>query len=138
MDYQLDAKDVSYIQVMNRNSETYQRLMKENRELAEDMPAEAEAAALMGDGDEETIDTRVYAEYTGKEEIEQIAACCYPQDFIETYDWDGGVEMDSEYTVYVYFNADSPQTKSYGTSASYGFLKGQIPAFVAEDTAYKE
>lgn len=138
MDYQLDAKDVSYIQVMNRNSETYQRLMKENRELAEDMPAEAEAAALMGDGDGENIDTRVYAEYTGKEEIEQIAACCYPQDFIETYDWDGGVEMDSEYTVYVYFNADSPQTKSYGTSASYGFLKGQIPAFVAGDTAYKE
>lgn len=138
MDYQLDAKDVSYIQVMNRNSESYQRLVKENRELVGDMPAQEQAVALMGDGDGEDIDTRVYAEYTGKEELEQIAACCYPQDFIESYDWDGGVELDNEYTVYVYFNTDSPLTKSYGTSASYGFLEGQIPAFVAEDTAYKE
>lgn len=134
MDYQLDPEDVAYIQVMNENSETYRRLAKESQGLAMDLPAGAKLATM--DGDE--IDTRTYAEYAGKEEIEEIAACCYPQELMNSYDWDRGLEMDAEYAVYVYFNTDSPLTKSHGINARFAFLEGQIPEFVAKDTAYKE
>ncbi len=134
MDYQLNPEDVAYIQIMNRNNEIYQKLTQE----ASDMPAGAEAAAVIDRDYESDLDTRVYAEYTGKEEIEQIAACCYPEEMIGYYDWDKGLEAENDYWIYVYFNTDSPLTKSYGISASYRFLKGQVPAFVAEDTRYQE
>jgi len=137
MDHQLNPEDVAYIQVMNFNTESGKKLAQEGKELS-DMWADGEAVAVTEEDYGDNIDTRVYAEYSGKEEIEKIAACCYPEELMGSYDWDRGVKADSDYWVYVYFNTDSPMTKSYGTSANYRFLEGQIPEFVAEDTAYRE
>ena len=136
MEEQLDPEDVAYIQVLNRNMESYRELEKQ-KGLAEEALAEKEGGFALRE-DEDMIDTRVYKEYEGKEEIREIASCCYPEEFIDSYDWDRGIETDNDYVIYVYFNADSPMTKSYGTSTQYRFLSGNIPEFVARDTAYQE
>ncbi len=137
MENQLDPEDVAYIQIMNRNMESYRELEKQMG-ITEDALAVKEGVFTSEYEDADRIDTRVYKEYRGEEEIRQIASCCYPVDFIDSYDWDRGIETDNDYVVYVYFNTDSPMTKSYGTSAQYSFLKGNIPEFVAGDTAYRE
>lgn len=137
MENQLDPEDVAYIQIMNRNMESYRELEKQMG-ITEDALAVKEGGFTSEYEDADRIDTRVYKEYRGEEEIRQIASCCYPVDFIDSYDWDRGIETDNDYVVYVYFNTDSPMTKSYGTSAQYSFLKGNIPEFVAGDTAYRE
>ena len=83
------------------------------------------------------IDTRVYAEYTDQEQIKEIVSAAYASELVRQ-DWDNGKALDRNYSVIVYFKTDSPMTRNYGTSAEYGFLEGQIPGFVKEDTVYKE
>lgn len=84
------------------------------------------------------IDTRVYMDYTEKEDIANIADCIYTQEMTYTDNWDGGKEYDSNYQVIVYFKADSEINRSYGSNAYYCFMKGEVPDFVRMDTCYKE
>ena len=135
MEYQFDPEDISYIQVMNRNSQAARELI-EKRQQSADLSVEEQAAGMLMD-DGEDIDTRSYAEYSRPEEIQQIASCSYPEDFVDNWDWDRGKKLDGEYRVYVYFRAESDLTRRFGTSAVYGFAQGEVPDFVAKDTAWR-
>lgn len=134
---------------MNHNTEAYNELMqKQSMEAGAVLPELAGgdiAVPSYGYGyhstldyEEDTIDTRVYADYTDKEAIDEIVARVYPGDMVEG-DWDFGVAGETDYTVYIYFKADSPITRKYGSSMSisYMFPEGQVPDFVKEDTLYK-
>ncbi len=149
MEFQLNREDVEHIQIMNHNTEAYNELMqKQSMEAGAVLPelAGGDIAApsyAYGyhstlDYEEDTIDTRVYADYTDEEAIDEIVARVYPGDMVEG-DWDFGVAGETDYTVYIYFKADSPITRKYGSSMSinYMFPEGQVPDFVKEDTLYK-
>lgn len=87
--------------------------------------------------DVDIVDTRVYVDYVEADQLKEIVEYIYPYDMIID-DWDHGIERDREYEVVIYFKTDSEMTKNYGTNALYGFLEGQVPDFVKEDTVYKE
>lgn len=110
MNDQLYAEDVARIQVVNHNLEQ------------QDISGET--------------DTRVYADYTNKDEIDRIVECVYPDEIVYAYNWDNRRDYDKNYEVIVYFNADSEINREYGTYAYYYFLEGQIPDFVEEETSY--
>lgn len=87
-------------------------------------------------GDNEALDTRVYAEYTNLEEIEEIVNCVYPDEIVYSYNWNGRKSYDKDYEVIIYFKADSELNREYGSYAYYYFLEEEIPDFVAKDTKY--
>lgn len=145
MEGQLKLEDVAKIQVVNRNTEIARELQKQLEEsgegeiLSDETPEHllalgAEGATYDYDAG---IDARVYADYTQEKELEEIAAHIYPESMPTRY-WDHGKQMESDYEVIVYFKADSQLTKTYGPSAYYGFLEGEVPDFVKEDTLYRE
>ena len=76
-------------------------------------------------------------EYTDEQQLKEIIDSIYPFEMLSGR-WDYGAERDDNIGIFVYFKTDSPMTRSYGTNASYSFLKGQVPDFVIEDTAYRE
>ena len=82
-------------------------------------------------------DTSVYVDYTKPEQIAMLADSIYPNDLIG-YDWDGGRVRNDDYEVYVFFKNGSVVGKTNGITAYYGFLDGQVPESVQEETAYKE
>lgn len=142
-DSQLNPEDVEHIQIVNNNREIYDELVEKQKMTA--------GAAALGEAEqsvvndyygtknygEDTIDTRVYRDYTDKEQILKISNLIYPQDLVDN-DWDYGIGRDEDYVVYVYFKADSPLTKKYGSSVSYVFPEGMVPEFVKSDTLYRE
>lgn len=144
---QLNLEDVDHIQVVNNNFEAAEKL-QERLNTAVGAAAigsevtgavAADTAFATTEADDYTVDTRIYADYTEKEDIGRIASCILPQDIaFGSSNWDGGNRFDNEYQVIVYFKADSEVNRSYGTFANYCFMKGQVPDFVAEDTLYKE
>lgn len=145
MEGQLDLEDVDHIQVLNYNNEAREKLQEKINTTAgaaaigsEITDEEAENIALEAMQSSASIDTRVYADYTQKEDISRIASCIVPQDITYGSNWDGGNRYDNEYQIIVYFKAGSEISRSYGTYAYYCFLKGQVPDFVAEDTIYKD
>lgn len=144
MDYQLNVDDVDHIQIINQNYEIQEKLSEKLSDTAG--AAEITAAGVRemaistaekAYGDYE-IDTRVYMDYTEKEDIANIADCIYTQEMAYTDNWDGGKEYDNNYQVIVYFKADSEINRSYGSNAYYCFMKGEVPDFVSMDTCYKE
>ena len=56
---------------------------------------------------------------------------------MDNYRWDDGDLQDRNYVVTVYFKSNSEMNRTYGVSASYCFIEGQVPEFVEEDTAYR-
>lgn len=140
MNCQLNAEDVARIQVINHNSAEQERLSEKRSTVSS--AAAMDDAFLTYDaevdiyGDNEAIDTRVYAEYINQDEIERIVECIYPDEIVYSYNWDGGIDYDSDYEVIVYFKADSALNREYGSYAYYYFLEKQIPDFVEEDTRY--
>lgn len=92
-----------------------------------------EAAEVYGVYD---IDTRGYVDYTEREDIEKLAGCIYAREMLE-YRWDNGCKPDYDYTVFVYFKADSEMSRKAGTYAEYRFKEGEVPLFVQEDTAFQ-
>jgi hypothetical protein len=135
MDTQLKMEDIASIQVVNDNSEAARKLAQE-QELTGDVSAEGvfySTASKVAGYDS----ARVYADYTKEEQLKEIAEGIYPQELVQS-DWDWGKDLEKDYRAVIYFKADSPITKYYGASATYGFLEGQVPDFVREDTAYKE
>ncbi|MCM1136245.1 MAG: DUF6449 domain-containing protein [Clostridium sp.] len=144
MDSQLKIEDVEHIQVINNNTEIYNKLAEEQKMTAGSAPlgenytaAKAVDYAYYGGMDygEDTIDTRVYVDYSEGPELEKIGECIYPQDMLQS-NWDCGISREEDYTVYVYFKADSPMTKKYGSAVGYAFPEGQVPEFVEKDTLY--
>lgn len=142
MDAQVKLEDIAKIQVVNYNYDAAKALQEERLATAGasaigmDDPAVLLEMGAAGKYDTE-IDARVYADYTQEEQIRELAECIYPNDLVVD-DWDCGKKLDRNYQVIVYFKTDSEMTKNYGTDAWYGFLEGQVPKFVMEDTAYKE
>ncbi len=139
---QLKWEDVEKIQVMNGNYDIAQELQKQLEESGDGEYTFEDPNLLLQKGTsqypfEYDIDTRVYAEYTDLEQIKEIVSAAYANELLRP-DWDNGKALDTNYSVIVYFKTDSPMTRNYGASAEYGFLEGQIPGFVVEDTAYKE
>ncbi len=139
---QLKWEDVEKIQVMNGNYDIAEELQKQLDESADGENTFDDAELIMEMGTHQNyfnydIDTRVYAEYTDQEQIKEIVSAAYASELVRQ-DWDNGKALDRNYSVIVYFKTDSPMTRNYGTSAEYGFLEGQIPGFVKEDTLYKE
>lgn len=145
MEGQLKLEDVAEIQVVNRNTEIAKELQKQleesgGGEILEDQSPEhllalgAENATYDYDAG---VDARVYANYTQKEELEEIAAHIYPDTMPVSY-WDHGKRTEADYEVIVHFKAESRLTRTYGATAWYGFLEGEVPDFVREDTLYRE
>lgn len=135
LEHQLDISDVERIQVLNNNYEISRELRKQMESVTDTSAVMTETMERGYSGDE--IDTRVYADYTDKEQLEEIISSIYPKDMIID-DWDRGKTWDNDYVIIVYFNTDSGLTREYGTSAYYGFLEGEVPDFVRVDTTYKE
>lgn len=135
MERQVDVEDIERIYITNRNTEVYQELLERQRmedsEGTGDMPA---AMPVYGDYD---IDTRGYADYTDKEDIEKLADYIYTSGMLSSR-WDGGPGYDYDYSVLVYFKPDSEMSRKHGTYADYVFQEGNVPDFVQEDTAYQE
>ena len=142
MDYQLDVEDVDHIQVINQNYDVRENFEEKVYTTAgvATIAAEAASDATGADTfDEYEVDTRVYVDYTEKEDIARIAACAYTEEMMRYgANWDGGSLAEDGYQVIVYFKADSEINRNYGTSAYYCFLKDKVPDFVMEDTLYKE
>lgn len=140
-DYQLNVDDVDHIQVINQNYEIQQKLTEKMNTAsgAESIVTDiAAAAATVDDYGESEIDTRVYVDYTGKDDIAQIASFVYPEEMTWGTNWDGRKSYDGNYQIIVYFKADSAINRNYGTNAYYCFMEGQVPDFVMQDTLYKE
>lgn len=136
MDCQIDVEDVDRIYVTNQNSDVYQELQELQRTEAgaetilENIPEDEEVYGIYD------IDTRGYADYTDREDIEKIAGCIYSDEMLN-WRWDGGATYDYDYRAVVYFKADSNMSRTYGTYADYVFKKGEIPGFVQEDTTFR-
>lgn len=141
MNGQLNVEDVARVQVINHNSAQRERLA-EKQGTVSGAAADINDAYLTYDaeidiyGDNEALDTRVYAEYTNLEEIEEIVNCVYPDEIVYSYNWNGRKSYDKDYEVIVYFKADSELNREYGSYAYYYFLEEEIPDFVAKDTKY--
>lgn len=138
MEEQLDPEDVARIQVINYNTRERERLEEKKNTLSgaaiiTDDPFMTSESALY---DELAVDTRVYVDYTEKDDIVRIADCIYPNEMVSGPDWDGGKGYDGDYEVIVYFNADSKMNREYGINAYYCFMEDDIPDFVVEDTRY--
>lgn len=142
MDTQVKLEDIAKIQVVNYNYDVVRNLQEERfatagaSAIGMDDPAVLLEMGSAAKYDTE-IDARVYVDYAQEEQIREIAECIYPSDLVID-DWDCGKKLDRNYQVVVYFKTDSEMTKNFGTNAWYGFLEGQVPEFVVEDTAYKE
>lgn len=151
-DFQLNPEDVEKIQVSNYHYEISER-MAEKQSTAAGV-AELENVGLVGMPEatfveyyenqpreiygEFEIDTRVYKSYSDPADIARIADAVYPQELImDNYRWDDGDLQDRNYVVTVYFKSNSEMNRTYGVSASYCFIEGQVPEFVEEDTAYR-
>lgn len=139
---QLKWEDVEKIQVMNGNYDIAEELQKQLDESGDREETFEDPNILLEIGASQNYfgydtDTRVYAEYTDPEQIKEIVSAVYANELVRK-DWDNGKALDRNYSVTVYFKTDSPMTRNYGASAEYGFLEGQIPGFVKEDTIYKE
>ena len=151
-EFQLNAEDVERIQVSNYNYEICERLTERQSTVvgaaelvnvgivgipeATDEYYETQTREIYGEFE---IDTRVYKSYSNPDDIARIADVVYPQEMImDSYRWDGGILQDGNYLVTVYFKADSEMNRAYGVSASYCFVKDQVPDFVVADTAYRE
>lgn len=151
-EFQLNAEDVERIQVSNYNYEICERLTEKQSTVvgaaelvnvgivgipeATDEYYETQTREIYGEFE---IDTRVYKSYSNPDDIARIADVVYPQEMImDSYRWDGGILQDGNYLVTVYFKADSEMNRAYGVSASYCFVKDQVPDFVVADTAYRE
>lgn len=141
MDAQVDIEDIAQMQVVNYNSEAAEKLREQQK-------ASAGADTILTEGTEmadtqynatsvNETETSVYADYTQSGEIEQIASCIYPREFIRGR-WDNGASGDDEYEVIIYFKPGSEIVKQYGSSVVYSFLEGEVPEFVQEDTAYRD
>lgn len=137
LEHQLDINDVERVQILNNNYEISRELRKQMENDTGDMSAKATDATMESGYSADGIDTRVYVDYTDKEQLEEIISSIYSKDMIID-DWDRGKTWDNDYVIIVYFNTDSELTREYGTSAFYGFLEGEVPDFVRVDTTYKE
>ena len=143
-EFQLNTEDVEHIQIVNNNTAAYNALV-EKQSLTAGADSIRDAQAVVDDYgyystldyDSDTVDTRVYVDYTDMDSIKQIASAVYPQEMVNS-DWDYGVTGENDYIVYVYFKTDSPMTRKYGSSVSYVFPEGQVPDFVQNDTLYKK
>ncbi|NBJ93398.1 DUF6449 domain-containing protein [Parablautia muri] len=138
MDMQLKTEDIASIQVVNNNYEAARKLAEKQQAVEDgEMDREIYTTASSTYAGYGNVETRVYADYTEEVQLKEIAECIYPQDLVLA-DWDKGKRLEGDYRVIVNFKADSAITKYYGTSADYGFVEGQVPEFVKEDTVYKE
>ncbi len=135
MERQVVVEDIDRIYIKNYNSEANLKLQELQRTGgAEDFLNDLEVTAE-GFGANE-IDTRRYADYTQKADIEQIADCIYAEGMLSNR-WDNGAMYDPDYEVVVYFKAESSMNRTHGTTASYKFKEDEVPDFVMKDTAFQ-
>ena len=140
MEKQLELEDVIQIQVINQNSEAYEKLWDKQLTSAgaDTILQDADNTQLgLYSSDYSDINTRVQMDYTQREEIEEIISNIYPQDLI-FWRWDNGTHLEYDYEVRVYLKSESDVGKDYDLWASYGFVEGKVPEFVIHDTAFKE
>lgn len=120
----LNAEDIDYITVTNYHNE----LMQEDMEIG----IEAREMAQAYD-----VDYTVKETFTDPAQIEDILSSIHCTYFVSPWgNYDG---MENGYSVEVVFKKDSAYP--YDRNAyyfTYEFIKGQVPDFVAEATAYKE
>lgn len=140
MEKQLELEDVIQIQVINQNSEAYEKLWEEQISSTGTDAAQQDADDIQMDyyaSGYSDINTRVQVDYTQREEMEEIISHIYPQDMI-FWRWDNGTRLENDYEVRVYLKSESDVGKDYDLWASYGFIEGKVPAFVEKDTAFEE
>lgn len=136
MEHQVDVEDIDRIYITNRNSETYQELFERQKMEDRTEAVISDRPQATASYDDNGLDTRGYADYTDKADLEKLADYIYPSDMLSSR-WDGGAECDYDYSILVYFKPDSEMSRKYGTYANYVFKEGNVPDFVQEDTAYR-
>lgn len=128
---QLNAEDVDYITVVNYHNE----LMQEAVDMAVD-----ESVAREGDMPIDVaidVDYTVTESFTDRAQLEEILSEIHCSYF--TSPWGNYNGIEDNYSVNVVFKKDSDypyERDSY--YFNYVFVKGQVPDFVAEATAYTE
>lgn len=129
----LRPEDVEKIQVTNYNIEIQQQEQPDY--MAYDS-YDVDTRLTIGREQEYFADTSEYirnAVYDKEEDIRQICEKLYPADWIYS-GWSMDATSEESYSVTVYFK---PEKSVDGmTIASFVFLKGEVPEFVREDTAY--
>lgn len=136
MERQVVVEDIDRIYIKNYNMDASLELQELQRtEGAKTFVNDLPAATAESFGDNE-IDTRRYADYTQKDDIEQIADCIYAEGMFSNR-WDNGASYDPDYEVVVYFKAESSMNRTHGTTANYKFKKDEIPDFVKKDTTFQ-
>ena len=138
----LNPEDVERIQIVNYNSAARELLEEKQKMQAgaaglEEAVAEEYTSVRLQMSPSDVTDTTVYVNYTDPEKIAAIAKIIYPNDLLG-YEWDGGTPRDDEYEVYVYFKNGAGIDREYGIVSYYGFIEGQVPEFVQDETAYRE
>ncbi|MCM1126743.1 MAG: DUF6449 domain-containing protein [Lachnospiraceae bacterium] len=137
MERQLNVEDVDRIYITNYNLEADEKLQElQKAEEAEAILAGTTAERVDYAISESSIDARVYANYTERADVEQIADYLYAAGMLPGR-WDDGAYYDSDYEVLVYFKAESDMSRKYGTTAHYQFKEGEVPDFVKEDTTFQ-
>ncbi len=131
MERQVNTEDIDRIYITNYNSEANAELQR-NEEIKTVFNDRPVAQAY---GSDNNIDTRVSADYTDKDHIEELADYIYAIGILSGR-WDNGAMYDPDYEVVVYFKAESGMSRTYGTTASFKFKEGEIPDFVKEDTTF--
>ena len=129
MERKVNIEDIDRIYITNYNWEAYNELQDNGEIGINDMPV-----AVKDYGDDE-IDTKIYANYTKRADIEQIADYIYAEGMLNGR-WDNGASYDSDYEVVVYFKAESDMNRKHGSTAYYRFKEGEIPDFVKKDTTF--
>lgn len=125
----LNVEDIDYITVTNYHSE----LMQEDMEIG----IEARNTVVMETAKAYDEDYTVKETFTDPAQIEQILSASHCTYLASPWGYYDGIEDD--YSVEVVFKKDSAYP--YDRNAyyfNYEFIKGQVPDFVAEATAYKE
>ncbi|MDE5931719.1 MAG: hypothetical protein K2H40_04455, partial [Lachnospiraceae bacterium] len=82
-----------------------------------------------------SVQHAVTKEFTDPEEIARIVENVYPDGAISSLYWNEARSLDEEYSIVITFKMDTdwPYKRGY---FNYRFLKGQVPEFVVERTAF--
>ncbi|MCM1268316.1 MAG: DUF6449 domain-containing protein [Bacteroidales bacterium] len=129
----LNAEDIDYITVTNYHNE----LREEDAEITAGAVSTTVRAGVVSTADGNYTDYTVKETFTDKEQIEDILSSIHPSYL--TAPWGNYHSTEENYSVDVVFRKES--TYPYERDSyyfDYSFVKGQVPGFVEEATAYTE
>lgn len=141
MEYGFEPSDVERIQITDYHSDLAEQKRKELKETAaQDEAVMEEGAKVVPERERayagsDEFDFSRHVIYEDESTIQMLAEYLYPDDSVRSSFY-LGKDRAHDFEVIVFFKADTPTAKSYGSVATYCFLENEVPAFVKQDTAY--